>query len=264
MEKLKIAFTQGSAGEAVSQTILAALNDPAMTDLCTPMHMDEQEAVRNLGEGKANALVLGPSGNPAPCPADAFELIVMDKTCIAQLTKEPTAADVGRLAAVLERDFDRRSPRIAIVQDSNMQNPDLTNQVTTEQGINTYGPYTTEQIAEADMAQHFDGIIATSPSTAKLLAEEHAETAPVRYFAGRHTIVMAMCQPKQVTQEDGLADLSWLTHPFYLATDIARHRANYDQARQNPLPKLFRDKREDRRKDESNRPNNNEKPEEAS
>ena len=51
--------------------------------------------------------------------------------------------------------------------------------------------------------------------------------------------------------EEGLADVSKLTKPIYTAIDIVRNRAFYDEARQNPLPKLFRDKRDDRKKDDA-------------
>ena len=42
-----------------------------------------------------------------------------------------------------------------------------------------------------------------------------------------------------------------MTHPFYTAIDIVRNRALYDEVRQNPLPKLFRDKREERKQNEA-------------
>jgi len=74
--------------------------------------------------------------------------------------------------------------------------------------------------------------------------------APVRFYAGREAVVTAVYQPVPKEEpEDGLADVSYLMHPFYTAIDIIRNRAFYDEARQNPLPKLFHDRREDRRKD---------------
>ena len=52
-----------------------------------------------------------------------------------------------------------------------------------------------------------------------------------------------------------LVEVSELTRPIYTAIDIVRHRAFYDEVRENPLPKLFRDKREDRRKDDASHAN---------
>ena len=81
-----------------------------------------------------------------------------------------------------------------------MQVPDLSSQVTTEQGINTYGPYTVEQIMAEDTILHFDGIIVADKNLASTLVKELAEEAPVRFFAGRETVVTAIWQP--VTQEE--------------------------------------------------------------
>ena len=132
-----------------------------------------------------------------------------------------------------------------------MQNPDLASQITAEQGINTYGPYSLEQIMVEDAVWHFDGIVTTDKALAQKLVSQLSEKAPVRYFAGKETVVTAACLPAQMDEEEGLADVSWLTHPFFVAIDIIRNRAFYDEARQDILPKLFHDKREDRKKDEA-------------
>ena len=146
-----------------------------------------------------------------------------------------------------------------------MQNPDLATQVTTEQGINTYGPYTVEQITAEDTAWHFDGIITTDKVLAQRIVTDLLAKAPVRYFAGREAVATAIYQPVQTNEDEGVADVSWLTHPFFTAIDIIRNRAFYDEARQDVLPKLFRDKREDRKKDELSQINtNNDNSEEAS
>ena len=145
-----------------------------------------------------------------------------------------------------------------------MQVPDLSSQVTTEQGINTYGPYTVEQIMAEDTILHFDGIIVADKNLASTLVKELEEEAPVRFFAGRETVVTAIWQPVTKEEEEGLADVSWLTHPFFVAVDVIRNREFFDEARLNPLPKLYRDKREDRRKDEDKQANENENAEKES
>ena len=98
----------------------------------------------------------------------------------------------------------------------------------------------------------------TDKNLASTLVKELAEEAPVRFFAGRETVVTAIWQPVTQEEEEGLADVSWLTHPFFVAADVIRNREFYDEARLNPLPKLYRDKREDRRKDEDKQANENE------
>ena len=262
MEKLKIAITQIGTDDINNNLIRQVCCDPVMLELCTPVELDEETAYRELYDAKVDALV---HATEAKCPSDAFEIIVTDKTNIAVLDKEPTAEDIIRLRNILERDFDLQIPRIAIVQENIMQNPDLATQVTTEQGINTYGPYTVEQITAEDTAWHFDGIITTDKVLAQRIVTDLLAKAPVRYFAGREAVVTAIYQPVQTNEDEGVADVSWLTHPFFTAIDIIRNRAFYDEARQDVLPKLFRDKREDRKKDELSQINtNNDNSEKAS
>ena len=167
------------------------------------------------------------------------------------LAGEPTAEDIIRLRDILSRDLDISSPRIAIVQETEMQNPDLASSVTAEQGINTYGPYSVEQMKALDMASHFDGIVcAGADAMLQRVVAELSPEAVTRYFAGREAVVTAAWQPVHIDEEEGLADVSALTHPIYRAIDIIHNRASFDEARQNPLQKLYRDKREDRDKGE--------------
>ena len=42
------------------------------------------------------------------------------------------------------------------------------------------------------------------------------------------------------------SEVTSLNHAMYIASDVYRNRKNYDQERENPLPKLFHDKREDK------------------
>lgn len=253
MERLKIAISQIGKNETTDNLVRQICDNPAMLELCTPtVYEKEEAALRDLEEGKMDALVYVPTAEPKKCPNDATEIVATDKTIFMPLTKEPTAEDIARFRNILERDFDFRSPRVAIVQEASVQNPDLASQVTAEQGTNTYGPYTTEQFLAEDRACHFDGIVtAEGDAAVERIIKELLLEAPVRYFAGRVSVVTAVYQPVSINNtEEGLADVSALTRPFYVATDIIRNRVFYDEARQNPLPKLFRDRREDREKGE--------------
>lgn len=271
MENFKIAITKAGI-DATSDNLLHSIcEDPAMLELCTPVIYDsaeqEKEAFRDLDKGNVDALTLVSTVEPTKCPADAIEIIVTERACFMPLKKEPTAEDIIRLRDILERDLDIRSPRIAIVQENDMQNPDLIQQVTAEQGINTYGPYTTEQILADDSVSHFDGIIvAGGESLMQRIITAPLLGVPVRFFAGRESVITATYRPVRIDDAgDGLADVSELTHPIYTAIEIIRNRAFYDEARQNPLPKLFRDKREDRKQNEASQANtNNDNTEKAS
>lgn len=261
MEKLKIAIALIGGEVTKNDLIRQVCDDPAMLELCKPAFYNEEAAYGELDKENADALVLYTTTGSAKRPAQSIEIIVTDKTNLMPLAKEPTAKDVIKFRDILERDFDLQLPRIAIVQETAMQNPDLASQVTAEQGINTYGPYTTEQILSEDTAHHFDGIIVAAGGT---LPTDLLQGAAARFYADMKDVVTAAYQPlRQEETEEGLADVSALTKPIYTAIDVVRNRAFYDEARQNPLPKLFRDKRDERKRDEAQQANNNDNTEKA-
>lgn len=253
MKKLKIAITPIGIDAAKDDLIRQVCDDPTMSELCATLICDENSAIRELEEGKVDAWVLAPTAEPAKCPDGAIEIIITDKTNLVPFAKEPTADDLATLRHILERDFDLRSPRIAIVQEGNVQNPDLASQVTDQRGITTYGPYTSEQILNEDAVCHFDGIVIVGDKTTEhRIVSALSQEAPARYFAGRETVLTAAYRPLRLDETgEGLAEVGELTRPIYTAIDIVRHRSFYDEARKNPLPKLFHDKREDRRKDDA-------------
>ena len=137
MEKLKIAISQTGADSAAGDLIRQVCNDPAMLELCTPVKLEKEAAYRELERGKVDALVLT---SAAEQEKNAIEIIVTDKANIMVLTKEPTAEDIVKFRDILERDFGLQLPRIAIVLETALQNPDLASQITEEHGINTDGP----------------------------------------------------------------------------------------------------------------------------
>lgn len=253
MEKLKIAIT-GFGPDATNNDLLRSICDNlVMSEICTPILYDSarQAAIlRDLDDGNIDALVYT---DPLKRPTESIEILVTEKTNFMLLTKELTAEVVVKFRDILERDFDLRSPRIAIVQEGNMQNPDFASQVTAEQGINTYGPYNVEQIMTEGAVCHFDGIIVKDGEhLMQRLITEPSQEVPVRYFADMKSVITAVYHPVHIDDAgDGLADISELTHPIFTAIDIVRNRTFYDEARQNILPKLFRDKREERKQAET-------------
>lgn len=259
MDKLKIAITPIGIDAANADFIRQVCEDPTMTELCTTLICDEKAAIRDLEKGKVDAWVLAPTAEPAMRPDGAIEIIVTDKTNLVPFANEPTADDIVTLRNILERDFDLRSPRVAIVQEGNMQNPALASQVTDERGVTTYGPYTAEEMLAEDTACLFDSIIIVGDKTVEQrIVSAFSQEAPARYFACKEAVITAAyCPLRPDDTGTELAEVSELTRPIYTAIDIIRHRTFYDEVRQNPLPKLYRDKREDRRKDDASHANGN-------
>lgn len=208
-----------------------------------------QAALDDCQREAVDAVVLAPATEQPACPPDATELILAGSVAIMSQDDAPTAEIVEAFRNILDRDFDIPTPRIAIVQDSRFLETDFAERVTEEKGINTYGPYTSDQFVEGELKFHFDGIIVIGdPSLSLHLAKQMTPEALVRYLAGRDMVVTGVCEPADMHHSGkGVADCTLLTAPVFAAIDIVRRRAFYDEARENPLPKLYRDKREDRR-----------------
>jgi len=249
MKKPKIAIVPTGTDATSNELVRQIFEDPMVLELCTPVIYSPGQAPKNADA--ADATILYPTTERPECPADATEVVLTEDKCILPLAGEPTAEDIVKLRDILNRDLNILSPRIAIVQKTEMQNPDLANSVTAEHGINTYGPYTVEQMKATDMASHFDGIVCVGPDTmVQRVITVLSPEATARFFAGREAVVTTAWQSVRIDEEEGLADVSALTHPVYLAIDIIHNRATYDEARQNPLQKLYRDKREDKERGE--------------
>lgn len=215
----------------------------------------QQAALADTARGMVDCAVLCPAVQPVACPGSAIEVIITEKARIMPIPTEPTIDDIVSLADILERDFDQRSPRIAIIQETRLQNTELAAQVTTEKGINTYGPYTAEQFLSENLAEHFDGIIVVEDNgLTRKLVDELSQEAPVRFFAGQDIVVTGVYSPARMHDAGkGITEISTLTRPIYTAIDIIRCRERYDEARRNPLPKLFKDKRDERRPSDNTR-----------
>jgi 4-hydroxythreonine-4-phosphate dehydrogenase len=114
------------------------------------------------------------------------------------------------------------------------------------EGIQAFGPYAADSFFGHADYYHFDGVLAmyhdqgTTPF--KTLAPEDG----VRFTAGlpivrtapAHGVMLNMAGRNQASGDS-------LRHAIYTAIDVARNRTHYDEPLQNPLPKLYHEKRED-------------------
>ena len=73
-----------------------------------------------------------------------------------------------------------------------------------------------------------------------------AQEYGVKLKAGISAVVVTPDQgPSFEIAGKGIADEQSLRHAIYTAIDMYRHRAEYDEPKANPLPKLYHEKRED-------------------
>lgn len=118
-----------------------------------------------------------------------------------------------------------------------------------EAGIQAFGPYAADNFFGRGEYYHFDGVLAMYHDQGLLPFKSLSPYEGVRFSAGLPIIRTApSSDPKfpvagqQVTTPDSLR------HSIYLAIDVLRNRATYDEPLANPLPKLYHERRDDSEK----------------
>ena len=117
------------------------------------------------------------------------------------------------------------------------------------EGIQAFGPYPADGFFGSGMYTKFDGVLAMYHDQGlapfKALASENG----VNYTAG---LPIVRTSPDHGTAYDiagkGIADVNSFRQAIYTAIDVFRNRAEYDEPLGNPLPKLYREKRDDSEK----------------
>ena len=274
MKKIKIGITQGNTDRTGYNLILTAFEEPVSLELSHPIiygdkeiaiqqrrilnlttnfitinstdevqdgrlsllqcQESEQKALQDLQSGKTDALVITPTREPFSAPIGSTEMLINEDVRMALADKVDDNA-IEALRQTLERDFDCQHPRIAI----------LTNQVPAketekeafeEKHLHIYGPYPIQEFFEEEKYMFFDGIITSDKKEATEAFDALAYEYGIRFYAGSDLIITSPFRFETTS----------LNHAMYIATDIYRNRDSYDLERENPLPKLFHDKREDR------------------
>ncbi len=114
------------------------------------------------------------------------------------------------------------------------------------QGIQAFGPYAADGFFGAGTYDRFDGVLAMYHDQGLAPFKTIALESGVNYTAG---LPIVRTSPDHGTAYDiagqGRADANSLRQAVYTAIDVFRNRENYDEPLQNPLPKLFHEKRED-------------------
>lgn len=161
----------------------------------------------------------------------------------------------------LKRDFRISNPRIAVLalnphagddglvgtEEGDIIIPAI-NSLENE-GIQVFGPYPADGFFGSGMYAKFDGVLAMYHDQGlapfKALASENG----VNYTAG---LPIVRTSPDHGTAYDiagkGIADVNSFRQAIYTAIDVFRNRKNYDLPLENPLPKLYHEKRDESEK----------------
>ena len=158
----------------------------------------------------------------------------------------------------LKRDFRISNPRIAVLalnphagdngllgaEEKEIIAPAI--EALASKGIQAFGPYPTDGFFGSGAYYHFDGILAMYHDQGLAPFKTIALDNGVNYTAG---LPIVRTSPDHGTAYDiagqGKADENSMRQAIYTAIDVWRNRQQYDEPMQNPLPKLFHEKRED-------------------
>lgn len=210
-----------------------------------------------LGEGKkALSILVG---------GDLRVASITEKTplrnVIPTITKEAIIEKVTLFHQTLKRDFMITNPRIAVLALNPKSNEDESCgteereiiipaiDALADEGVQAFGPYATDDFFGKGYFVDFDGVMAMYHDQA---------TAPFHSLYSEDGVVFTAGMPIVRTAADvtpsfsiagvGEADETSFREALYLAVDAFRHRNAYDEAKENPLPKLYHEKRDESEK----------------
>ena len=218
-----------------------------------PGHTEYLESAAGDGE---KALMLMCTGN----------LRVALVTTHLQMTQVPAAITIDGileklrlLNMSLKRDFNIDGPRIAVLslnphagengilgnEERDIIIPAI-QQALDEDGIQCFGPYAADGFFGARQYRRFDAVLAMYHDQGLAPFKTIAMDEGVNFTAG---LPIVRTSPDHGTGYDiagqGIANESSMRHAIYTAIDVYRNRIRYDEARQNPLLKLFQDRGRD-------------------
>lgn len=174
------------------------------------------------------------------------------------ITKEAIVEKATVFHQALKRDFRVSIPRIAVLSlnphagDDGLlgsEEKDIIAPAIEElaaKGIQAFGPYAADGFFGSGTYDHFDGVLAMYHDQGLAPFKAIALESGVNYTAG---LPIVRTSPDHGTAYDiagqGCADENSMRQAIYTAIDVFRNRQFYDEPLQNPLPKLFHEKRED-------------------
>lgn len=177
------------------------------------------------------------------------------------ITKEAIIEKATIFHKTLRRDFRISTPRIAVLSlnphagDNGLlgsEEQEIIKPAIDElenAGIQAFGPYPADGFFGSNAYDHFDGVLAMYHDQGLAPFKTIALESGVNFTAG---LPIIRTSPDHGTAYDiagqGKADENSFRQAVYTAIDVFRNRKNYDEPLENPLPKLFHEKRDDSEK----------------
>lgn len=183
------------------------------------------------------------------------------KSVAEAITKESLTEKAKSLHTSLRRDFRISNPRIAILslnpksgdkgligtEEKDIIIPAIEELV--DNDIQAFGPYAADKFFCGMHHEQFDGVLAMHYEQGLIPFRMIDNGNGVSYTAGLPLVRTAPTQNASFDMAGkNVADASSMRNAIFLATDIFRHRMEYDEPLENPLKKLYREKRDESEK----------------
>ena len=269
--KIELGHPTKQAGQAAFIALEAAVRDlkAGLIDVLVtaPISKDNIQSEQFQFPGHTEYLesAIG-DGNKALMILCNANLRIALATIHLPLSKVPTALNADGIRNKLQllndslkRDFNIDGPRIAVLslnphsgengilgsEEKDIIIPAM-QQAQDEDGILCFGPFAADGFFGARQYRRFDGVLAMYHDQGLAPFKTIAMDEGVNFTAG---LPYVRTSPDHGTGYDiagqGIANETSMRHAIYTAIDVYRNRIRYDEARQNPLPKLFQDRGRD-------------------
>ena len=174
------------------------------------------------------------------------------------ITKASIIKNTPLLFKSLRRDFRITCPRIAVLglnpkagdngllgsEEQEIILPAIDELV--DNDIQAFGPYPADTFFGCNYTEHFDGILAMYYEQGLAPFRSLSSCHGITYTAGLPLVRTSAEIPDSLALAGkGIIDELPFRHAIYLAIDIFRNRINYDAPMTNPLPKLYKERRDE-------------------
>lgn len=224
--KYKIAVTPGEMDQASFEMMQRIFKDETMRDLVNVTFHHDNDADCTV------------TGVCAPVLGD-LNILMNEHVRLAFVGSMPLAEQLHELLLIMRRDFLISEVRIAFVGVQPTEE-DL-------KGVPAYGPYTEEQLLDNNNWTHYDVILARDAECIPKIMEKVTSEGMWYDASNEEIITHATRMPHWNSEGTELEDCQSIIGAAFGALDILRNRETYEEAVENPLPKLFLDRREERR-----------------
>ena len=276
--KIELGTSTPESGEAAKVAIDKALEDykAGLFDVLVtaPVSKNSIKGFNGHTNYIEQALNDGKKGLTILTNDDLRVALVTNNVAIKDIAESITKQKIVEKATIfhqaLRRDLRVSSPRIAVLalnprcgEDGVLGDEEQTvitpaiNELA-EKGIQVFGPYAADDFFGRSAYYRFDGVLAMYHDQGQTPFKAVAYENGVRFTTGLDLIRTAPAHGvNYAAAGKNITDEQSLRNAIYVAIDVWRNRQNYDKPYENPLPKLYHERR-----DESEKVRFHKKPEE--